>query len=136
MKITSNDLYCEIESYDDPGDYPNNLASGPLPSEQKCIFGGEMIIEAENDEDVLNFKNVNRWIKSFVAKHFICESNISPVFNYEVTGNTCTVTILDADVEEIFDERDEYDPTIEAEREEYEEDLDKYYADLDDDFDF
>lgn len=32
MRIVSNTLEAEVDTWDDPGDYPNAVASGPLPS--------------------------------------------------------------------------------------------------------
>ena len=34
MKLLNSTLKLHIETWDDPGDYPNGLASGPLPSKQ------------------------------------------------------------------------------------------------------
>jgi len=46
MKITSNTLQLLVETWEDPGDYPNSIASGPLPS-YKYIAGIEGEVHAE-----------------------------------------------------------------------------------------
>ena len=51
MKIIKNTLELEIDEWSDPGQYPNALASGPLPS-YDYIAGvdGEVIIELDQEE--------------------------------------------------------------------------------------
>ena len=51
MHIVNNTLKLVVENFEDPGDYPNALASGPLPS-YKYIAGvdGEVIIELDQEE--------------------------------------------------------------------------------------
>lgn len=49
MKYTST-LSLLIERWDDPGDYPNALAGGPLPSHNyPAGIEGELIIEQEQE---------------------------------------------------------------------------------------
>lgn len=49
MKELSNTLKPYIERWDDPGDYPNNVASGPLPSyDFVSEVEGEVTIEIED----------------------------------------------------------------------------------------
>jgi hypothetical protein len=51
MKITSNTLESVVEVWDDPGDYPNNVASSPLKS---CSYldrvDGEVHVELSSEE--------------------------------------------------------------------------------------
>lgn len=48
MKIISNTLDPCIERWDDPGDYPNNCVSGPLPSyDYVAEIEGEVVVEIE-----------------------------------------------------------------------------------------
>jgi hypothetical protein len=50
-KIISNTLSWEVETWDDPGDYPNSLASGPQPSYQYYEHsGGELVLELTEKE--------------------------------------------------------------------------------------
>jgi hypothetical protein len=100
MKIISNDLYCGIERWDDPGDYPNGLASGPLPSYNYCEYGGEFVFESENDEELKELEAVEDWIGDYVNDVCDIPSYCSPSFKCEVEGNRCTVTITDAECEE------------------------------------
>jgi hypothetical protein len=48
MQVISNTLKPIIETWDDPGDYPNGLAQGPLPS-RKSLAGceGAIVVELE-----------------------------------------------------------------------------------------
>ena len=48
LKIISDSLEPVIERWDDPGDYPNNVASAPLPSHD-CVAAveGEVVVELE-----------------------------------------------------------------------------------------
>jgi hypothetical protein len=100
MKIISNDLYCGIERWDDPGDYPNGLASGPLPSHHYCEYGGEFVFEAENDEELKELDNVDDWIGDWVNDKCDITSYTNPSYHCEVEGNRCVVTITSADPEE------------------------------------
>ena len=52
MKITKNTLEVETDRWEDPGDYPNALASGPLPSyDYISDVLGEVVIEFEDGDD-------------------------------------------------------------------------------------
>lgn len=52
MKILKNTLKIEVDTWSDPGDYPNALASGPLPSHSYVAgVDGEVVIELD-DEDL------------------------------------------------------------------------------------
>lgn len=100
MKIISNDLYCGIERWDDPGDYPNSLASGPLPSYNYCEYGGEFIFEAENEDELKELDTVDDWVGEWIINECEVDSYCSPSYKCEVEGNRCTVTITDAECEE------------------------------------
>lgn len=53
LKVT-NALVIKEEIWRDPGDYPNNLAAGPLPDERHLIADGEMVIISDaplNNDD-------------------------------------------------------------------------------------
>jgi hypothetical protein len=55
-KITKNTLLVEVGALDDPGDYPNSLASGPLPSRDVVEdVVGQVSIEWITDEYPLQF---------------------------------------------------------------------------------
>lgn len=99
MKIINNDLYCNIERWDDPGDYPNSCAGYPLPSYHYCEYGGELVFDSENDDELKNFESVDEWIGDYVYK--VCDIGCcSPSYKCKVNGNRCTVTITDAEINE------------------------------------
>jgi hypothetical protein len=51
MKIISDTLSALVETWDDPGDYPNALAAGPLPSyDYLAGVEGELVVEADAKE--------------------------------------------------------------------------------------
>lgn len=45
IRVTQNDLSAEVEHWDDPGDYPNNIASRPLPPRESVTVHGQVRIE-------------------------------------------------------------------------------------------
>ena len=45
MIILENNLSVEIETWDDPGDYPSAAGSGPLPSTSEAVLDGDVVIE-------------------------------------------------------------------------------------------
>lgn len=51
MKIIKNTLELVTETWSDPGDYPNGLASGPLPS-HLCVedVSGHLLIQIEKSD--------------------------------------------------------------------------------------
>jgi hypothetical protein len=51
MKLRSSTLRLHIETWDDPGDYPNGLASGPLPSKQFVeSVSGHVTVQLEQSD--------------------------------------------------------------------------------------
>ena len=50
MKVIKNTLEPVIERWDDPGDYPNGLAGGPLPSKD-FVYEIEGSITVQLDEE-------------------------------------------------------------------------------------
>jgi hypothetical protein len=51
MKIISDTLSALVETWDDPGDYPNAIAAGPLPSyDYLAGVEGELVVEADAKE--------------------------------------------------------------------------------------
>ena len=51
MKVIQNTLEPVIERWDDPGDYPNGLAGGPLPSEDYVSeIAGHLIVQLTKEE--------------------------------------------------------------------------------------
>ena len=51
MKTLSNTLSLEIESWDDPGDYPSGAGGGPLPSYDYIAgVSGEIVVELNSTD--------------------------------------------------------------------------------------
>jgi len=51
MKIIKNTLEPVIDRWDDPGDYPNGLAGGPLPSKDYVVeIAGQLIVQLNKEE--------------------------------------------------------------------------------------
>ena len=55
MKIITNEFELETETWSDPGDYPSNAGSGPLPSyDYISDITGELIVELEDGETFID----------------------------------------------------------------------------------
>jgi hypothetical protein len=51
MIIIKNDLEVEVDEWDDPGDYPSNAGSGPLPGYKYIgAVNGEVVLELTDEE--------------------------------------------------------------------------------------
>ena len=69
MKILSDTLEPLVEEWDDPGDYPNAVASGPLPS-YKYLAGieGELKLELTHEEnndlfETIEAESLDFWVR-------------------------------------------------------------------------
>lgn len=103
MKIVNDTLQLLVETWDDPGDYPNSLAAGPLPS-YNYVTGveGELQIElsAEEMEDfreTLEVEDVDFWMYEIVDYR---NRELFDVASWKwqldnVVGNIVTVSIVD-----------------------------------------
>lgn len=103
MKIITNDLYCGIERWDDPGDYPNNCAGYPLPSYSYCEYSGEFVFEAENDAELKELSEIednDDWVYEWVKNECSIDSYCNISCKCVVEGNRCTVTITNAEYED------------------------------------
>lgn len=99
LKVISNDLYCNVERWDDPGDYPNNCAAYTLPSYDYCEFDGFLVFKAETEDELKSFENINNWIGDYVDKVVDkIDTNCSLSYDCKITGDTCEVTIKEAKV--------------------------------------
>jgi len=100
MRIMASDLYCAIEQWDDPGDYPNNIAGGPLPSEKYCVFGGQFVFETITEEDEAELgDNYEDMIYDWVHEECDIDSECSIDLNIQKDGNRYTVTVKSAEYE-------------------------------------
>ena len=68
MKIIKDTLEPEFDSWDDPGDYPNALAGGPLPSYNYLSgVNGDLVVELNGDElnefhECIDCESLNFWV--------------------------------------------------------------------------
>lgn len=51
--VLYNTLSFEVETWDDPGDYPSNAGAGPLPSYKYAVCDGEVRVYGDFDLDSL-----------------------------------------------------------------------------------
>lgn len=68
MKIVNDTLEVLVETWDDPGDYPSNAGSGPLPSYSYLAgIEGELVYELSHKEykdylDVIEKESLDFWM--------------------------------------------------------------------------
>ena len=104
MKCISNTLVISADIWEDPGDYPNSLAGGPLPSHSYIESSGELVLEAENNEELESFDALNDWFSDWIH----CGAEASKIgayvdipsywhidWEFKVDGNIVTVTVGD-----------------------------------------
>ena len=72
MKVLENTMEAVIDRWDDPGDYPNALAAGPLASYNYLAgIEGEAKIEMSDDE-LAEWKEYGEdWLHDFLSDFFI-----------------------------------------------------------------
>ena len=74
MKVIENTLKIEVETWDDPGDYPSGAGSCPLPSyDFVCAVAGTVVVELEDadnakirdyaDVDMTYTRMVEAWLR-------------------------------------------------------------------------
>lgn len=104
MKCISNDLDLNVEVWDDPGDYPNAVAGSALPSYVYLENSGSLVLEAENQEELDSFQDIEDWFSDWICcgaeasrigayVYVPSDFYIDWVFNVE--GNRLTVTVGD-----------------------------------------
>lgn len=112
MKVISSTVDFDSYIWDDPGDYPNSIAGSPLPSEAVCEFSGELVLEAENDEEIKDFETIDDWFGDWVDG-----SRESPIstpsgwyisWKFEQNGNRIVATPDEATPrdDDYYDDRD------------------------------
>lgn len=71
MKVLENTMEAVIDRWDDPGDYPNALAAGPLPSyDYYAGIEGEAKIEM-TPEELEEWKEFGEdWLHDFLSDFF------------------------------------------------------------------
>jgi hypothetical protein len=100
MKCLKNTLKIEAEVWDDPGDYPNSIASRALPSYSYLTCDGELILEfEENDGSIDEFiEYFNDWIccgkeADSIGAYVYVPGHWYPDWQFNVEGNKITVTV-------------------------------------------
>ena len=116
MKVIKDTLEIEIDRWDDPGDYPNAVASGPLPSyDYISDVIGEVVIELEDGDDPVesgsyaSLEEVNYDV--FEALEEAVPEQVT-VSKWDVTreGNRLTITVADFEAEPYEAPEPDYDP--------------------------
>lgn len=94
MIVKSNNLELIWETWDDPGDYPNSLASSPLPSYKYPVLEGQIVFQAENQEEIHNFDCISDWILDYVN---LDVKNVT--WKSKITEDICVVWAEDCEAE-------------------------------------
>lgn len=104
MKCIENSLVIEADVWDDPGDYPNNVAGSALPSYPYLESSGQLVLVAEAKWELESFDALEDWFPDWIncgaeAKKIGAYVNIPSDWNidweFKVEGNTLTVTVGD-----------------------------------------
>lgn len=72
MKTISDTLEPSVETWEDPGDYPSNAGSGPLPSyDYLAGMEGELVLELTQDEyreylETVEAESLDFWMQEVV----------------------------------------------------------------------
>jgi len=82
MKIIYDSLTPIVETWDDPGDYPNNVAASPLPSYQYMTgIDGSLVLELNQNEyleylETIKEESIDYWMSEVVdyRRPFECDS--------------------------------------------------------------
>lgn len=104
MKVISDSLELVWERWDDPGDYPNAVASHPLPSYHYPVVEGEIIVEAENQEDIDSFDCISDWVWDYID----LDVNRA-TWKSKINGNVCTIWVEECEADFPEDDGPEWD---------------------------
>lgn len=131
MKAISVTFDYEIETWDDPGDYPNAIAAGPLPSyDYVGEVNATVVLETEDDDEPftacskIDAEYLSDELTEALYASGECPSGISGcswLIEVEQTGKRIVGTLDDCDsddllVEEYDEPEYEYDPDDYADR--------------------
>lgn len=122
IETVSNTLELEIDVWSDPGDYPNALASGPLPSYNYASeISGELVLKVNNSLSLmemivaiftLNLEAIfpedvhEDELNDIACEELPCDVS-SATWNIERRGDYITMTVEEFEAE-YDDSRDEY----------------------------
>ena len=116
MKIISDNLEALVETWSDPGDYPSNAGSCPLPSyDYFAGMDGELIVELTEDE----LRGFGEAIQAGEVQDFI-EQTLDPKlpdgilkapWEYELKGRILTLWSEEAEADPDYDDgKDDQEP--------------------------
>jgi hypothetical protein len=116
VKTILNTLNPYLERWDDPGDYPNSLAGGPLPSYDFVAFvDGEIVVEAAPAEVGLEpDETMEKALPEYIAdnpgevKHDVSGLTVSRWGVGKVEGNRVTLTVEEFECEVPGPPEDDY----------------------------
>jgi hypothetical protein len=94
MKIISNTVDFDVYEWEDPGDYPNAVASGPLPSYAVCECSGEVTMQLESDAEMEGVATIEDWFDDWIeaSREIEVPYGWRIKWKFEMEGNTLTVT--------------------------------------------
>jgi hypothetical protein len=103
MKTVENTLKLELDTWDDPGDYPSNAGSSPLPS-YTFVAGIEGKIAVElDDDDVVELPVTVEHVQAYVddnpgeVEHGVPGLTVAKWSVDKVYGKRVELTVSDAD---------------------------------------
>ena len=115
MKILKDSLEVEIDTWDDPGDYPSGAGAGPLPSYSYVAgVNGSLVVEIPKEEllEEGDFSNVEYDLSGItVSKWTILKHE----FNAEIQVHTFTLEVDEFDSSAYSDDSwmdIEYEPEL------------------------
>ena len=111
MKLLKNTLEVLMDRWDDPGDYPSNAGSGPLPSKDFLAgMEGEVQLELTADEIDSYRKCVDDFIGELDIK--LPDGILSAEWTHTLQGNILTLEAddVEGDPDYCKDDGPDYDP--------------------------
>lgn len=131
MKTIEDSLKIELDTWDDPGDYPSNAGSGPRPS-YTFVAGveGKIVVELE-DDDTVELPITVATVQAYVdcnpgeIKHGVSGLTVGKWLVDKVDGKRTELTVSDVDgaFEAEYPGDDYYDEPV------YDPKTDHYYDD-------
>jgi len=103
MKTVENTLKLELDTWDDPGDYPSGAGGGPLPS-YTFVAGvdGKMVVELD-DDDVVELPITVGHVQAYVdcnpgeVEHGVPGLTVAKWVVDKVDGKRVELTVSDED---------------------------------------
>jgi hypothetical protein len=98
----SNTIDFDVYEWDDPGDYPNAVASGPLPSYLVCECSGDITMRLESDDEMEGVHNIEDWFGDWIEASGEIEVPFGwrVKWKFQMEGKTLTVVPESAEFDE------------------------------------